>query len=87
LFEADPDFANSPEMQALYGQVMEMVGDKHRTFGHGALHGGMFGIIAALPILGINGMFSRWSWKLIWIHVGYWVVTMAIMGGIICAWQ
>lgn len=87
LFEADPNFATNPEMQALYQQVMESVGDKHRTFGHGALHGGMFGVLGAFSILAINGMFSRWPWKLILIHAGYWVVTMAIMGGIVCVWQ
>lgn len=58
----------------------------HRTFGHGALHGAFAGIFFVLPILGINGMFERQSWKHIFINVGYWTVCLAIMGAIVCGW-
>lgn len=66
---------------------LEMHGDKYRTFGHGALHGGVAAITLALPILGTNAMFEGKGFKYIAINVGYWFVTMMLMGGLICAWQ
>lgn len=59
-------------------------GTAYRTFKHGALHGFMSGLFFALPIIGINGLFERKSWKYILIHAGFWIVTLALMGGIIC---
>jgi hypothetical protein len=61
-------------------------GDRFRTFGHGALHGVMSGFIFVLPILSIIAMFERKSVKYIAINSGYWIITLAIMGGIICQW-
>ncbi|MDO6759665.1 DUF1761 domain-containing protein [Tamlana sp. 2_MG-2023] len=58
-----------------------------RTFKHGALHGILTGIFVVLPILGTNALFERKGAKYIFINSGYWIVTLAIMGGIICAWK
>lgn len=60
---------------------------KFRTFKHGALHGTIAGIFIALPIIGISGLFDRRSGKYILISAGYWIVSLAIMGGIVCAWE
>ncbi|MFT6845279.1 MAG: hypothetical protein ACJAUV_001472 [Flavobacteriales bacterium] len=59
-------------------------GDNFRTFKHGLLHGIITGIVIALPILGINAMLERKSGKYIAINVGYWAITLGIMGGILC---
>ena len=59
-------------------------GQNFRTFKHGALHGGMAGFFFAMPILGVNALFERKGFAYIAIHTGYWIVTLAIMGGIIC---
>jgi hypothetical protein len=59
----------------------------HRSFGHGALHGAIGAIFFVLPVLGINALFERKGWKYILINVGYWVVTLTIMGAIICGWK
>lgn len=61
--------------------------DAFRTFKHGALHGFMSGLFIALPILGTNALFERKGAKYIFINSGYWIVTLTIMGGIICAWR
>ena len=61
-------------------------GTAFRTFKHGALHGFMSGLFFAFPLIAINGLFERKSWKYIWIHAGYWIVTLTIMGSIICGW-
>jgi hypothetical protein len=72
-----------PSFQAF----MDDYGDAFRTFKHGVFHGVLTGIFIALPILGTNALFERKSAKYILINSGYWIVTLGIMGGIICGWK
>lgn len=65
-------------------EFMATYGDRFRTFGHGALHGGLLGVFIVLPVMGTNALFERKSFKYVALNVGYWIVTMAIMGGILC---
>ncbi|WP_298340771.1 DUF1761 domain-containing protein [uncultured Algibacter sp.] len=69
-----------------YAAFMADYGTAHRTFGHGALHGIMSGIFVALPIIGTNALFERKGAKYILINSGYWIVTMGVMGAIVCGW-
>ncbi|CAL2102391.1 conserved membrane protein of unknown function [Tenacibaculum sp. 190130A14a] len=71
---------------AYYQEFMSNFGDRFRTFKHGALHGVLTGIFFILPVLGTKALFERKSFKYIFINVGYWTVTLALMGGIICQW-
>ncbi|RYF98189.1 MAG: DUF1761 domain-containing protein [Chitinophagaceae bacterium] len=70
-----------------YANFMADYGTHYRTFKHGMLHGAMMGGLFALPLIGINGLFERKSWKYIIINGGYFIVSLTIMGGIICAWE
>ena len=79
-----PDFIETAKPS--YAAFMADYGDSFRTFKHGALHGFMSGLFLALPLVGINGLFERKSWKYIFIHTGYWIVVMTIMGAIVCGW-
>ncbi|MCB0756148.1 MAG: DUF1761 domain-containing protein [Flavobacteriales bacterium] len=72
--------------QAGYDTVMEIFGDRHRTFGHGFAHGMFMSVLCILPILGTNALFERKGWKYILVNVGYWALTVGLMGGIICQW-
>ena len=63
----------------------EIVGS-HNTFGHGMLHGAMYSAFWLIPFFVINGMFERRGPKNYWIHIVYWVICCAIMGGIVDAW-
>jgi hypothetical protein len=58
-----------------------------RTFEHGAFHGVILGVFIALPILMINGLFERKSLKYGFINAGFWIICMALCGGIICQWE
>lgn len=80
------DGFNEPnsEVRMLFDQVMTKYGDHHRSFGHGALHGGMAAILFVLPVLGMAALFERRGWKYIFTHVGYWFITLALMGGVLC---
>ncbi len=82
VFQGD----NSPEAAAYVKQFFETYGDRFRTFKHGAFHGTIAGLFIAMPLLGINALFERKSFKYIAIHTGYWMLTLALMGGVLCAY-
>ncbi len=91
LFMHFPEFPDqmangSGEYFDQFTALMTQFDGAFRTFGHGAMHGGMASIFFALPVLGINALFERRGGKYIFIHAGYWFVTLMLMGGIICQW-
>ena len=61
-------------------------GGNFMTFKHGALHGGLVGVLIAFPVLGTNAIFEQKSAKYILINAGYWILTMSLMGGVINSW-
>lgn len=75
------------EIGAMYSTIMEQFGSSYRTFKHGALHGTISGLFVATPIMATNALFERKSFKYIAINCGYWIICMAIMGGILSAWM
>ena len=70
-----------------YAAFLADYGDAFRTFKHGALHGFFSGLFIALPITAINSLFEHRSWKYILINAGYWIVSLTVMGAIICGWK
>ncbi|MFN3968396.1 DUF1761 domain-containing protein [Flavobacterium sp.] len=80
-----PDFIETAKPS--YAAFMADYGNEFRTFKHGALHGFMSGLFLALPITAINGLFEQKSWKYIMVNAGYWIVSMTIMGAILCGWK
>ena len=69
---------------AMGAQVMEAYKGSYRSFGHGALHGAITGVFFVFPLLAGGGLFERRSWKYIMINAGYWIICLAVMGGIVC---
>ncbi|MCK7589494.1 DUF1761 domain-containing protein [Subsaxibacter sp. CAU 1640] len=65
---------------------MDDYGTNYRTFKHGTFHGFLAGLFFVLPIVAINGLFEHRSAKYIFINAGYWIVSLMLMGGIICGW-
>lgn len=55
------------------------------TFKHGAFHGLFLGIVVAMPILMTNGLFELKNLKNIFINIGYWIITLVLMGGVLDA--
>jgi hypothetical protein len=74
----------SPELAQQGKDFLTAAGTRYNTFKHGAFHGIIAAIFFALPVLGVNALFERKSGKYIFIHLGYWVITLALMGGIMC---
>ena len=87
LFLGDPtlEVANS-EINEFLSDFMATYGDRHRSFGHGIIHGLESGLLLGLPFIGINTLFERRPMKYMWIHVGFWMLCFALMGGIICCY-
>ena len=75
--------ANDPALIAF----LEVHGDMFRTFQHGALHGFFAALFFVLPVLAINGLYEQKSLNYIFVTSGYWMVTLTIMGAIICGWK
>jgi len=85
IFIYEPGFGEAgSEIDNLIRGIMEKYGTNFRTFRHGAFHGTVGGILLSLPIIGTNAIFERKGFKYIAINVGYWVVCMILMGGVIC---
>ena len=72
-------------LQQYYHDFMITYGSKYRTFGHGALHGVITAVFFVLPLIGINALFENKTFKYIFIHLGYWALTLALLGGVACA--
>ncbi len=74
-----------------YTQTIEYLNTNHegwmnnwRNFRHGAIHGFIGGIFFAFPVLITNAMFERKGFKYALVNGGYWIVTLTLMGGVIC---
>ncbi len=88
LLTNQPDSSNpASEASLMLKRFMELFGSSYRTFKHGAFHGTLAGIMLALPIVGINALFERKGFKYVAINAGYFIVSFALMGGIICAFS
>ena len=55
------------------------------SFKHGAFHGLFLTVVMAMPILMTNGLFELKSLKNIFINIGYWLITLVLMGGVLDA--
>lgn len=78
--------AQNPEVTSLVENIMDKYGTNFRNFHHGVLHGIFSGVLFALPLISINALFERRGFKYIAINAGYFIVVLAIIGGIICQW-
>jgi hypothetical protein len=56
---------------------------RYDTFQHGMAHGFMVGLMVAAPIMIMNAVFEMRKWKYMFINVGYWLITLMLMGGIL----
>ena len=83
--------ANEPSMKDPNSELgryvsdfMTRYGQNFRTFKHGAFHGVIMAFFIALPIIGIVSLFERKRFNYIAVHTGYWILTLALMGGVVC---
>lgn len=56
---------------------------QYDTFQHGMFHGALIAVMVATPVLATNSLFEQKSWKNILINLGYWILTLALIGGVV----
>lgn len=56
---------------------------QYDSFGHGAFHGLLMGLMIAAPVIITNGVFEMKKWKTLLINSGYWILSLVLMGGIL----
>ena len=87
VLEGETGFSEKMGEAFIYFQdFLSVYGDRFRNFRHGVLHVVMSRFIFVLPVLSIVAMFERNSAKCVAMNTGFWIVTLAIMEGIICQW-
>ena len=85
IFLNEPGFGEAGStLDVYYQDFMAKYGRNFRTFKHGAFHGALIALMFAMPVIGINALFERKSFKYVAIHAGYWVISLALMGGLVC---
>ncbi|CAN5528020.1 hypothetical protein BH11BAC2_BH11BAC2_00950 [soil metagenome] len=83
----DPDLKNpDSELSIMMKNFIDKYGRNYRTFKHGAFHGTFAGIALILPIIATNAIYERRSVKYIFVVSGFWIISFALMGGILCQW-
>jgi Protein of unknown function (DUF1761) len=73
------------DLSKTVADLMSKYGSHFRTFKHGVLHGVLTCLFFALPVIGMSALYEQKSAKYIAVHVGYWVISLGLMGGVICA--
>ncbi len=86
LLENQPGMHDNPPSHPDFKMMMDKYGTNFRSFGHGAIHGAILGILFVLPLTRIITMWEGKSWKYVLIQSGFWIVSLILMGGIICQW-
>ncbi|MGY5353808.1 DUF1761 domain-containing protein [Wenyingzhuangia sp. IMCC45467] len=85
ILMGNPDLTDpNSELFAYVSDFMLKYGQNFRTFKHGVFHGIINGVLIILPVIGTNAIFEKKSFKYVMINSGYWIVTLGLMGGIIC---
>ncbi len=86
LFFMDPEFAKPGSQYAGFVKdFMETYGDRHRSFGHGMIHGAEAGLFFGLALLGGTAIMQNKPLKHIWIHLVFWILCCSLTAGVTCA--
>ena len=87
LFMGDPAMGDSSStISVAVNEFMSEYGHRHRSFGHGVIHGFELALLSGLIFLGVPSLFEGKPFKYTMIHTGFWMVCAMIMGGILCAY-
>ena len=83
----EPAFQDpNSDLSIMVKDFMNLYGNNFRTFKHGAFHGLIGSILVILPVISVNALFERKSFKYILITWGLWATCMILIGGIISAY-
>ncbi len=87
LFSTASDFGDTDSpSRAAFTQVLDLVGNRHLSFGHGAFHGFFGSIVFVVPILAHSSMRERRGFRPVLLYWVYWASVMTLVGGILGQW-
>ena len=78
---SDPNYG----AHAFLANFMEQYGDRHRSFGHGVIHGAELGLFMGIALIGSTALMEGRTIKSMWLHIFFWLICMALMGGVLAA--
>lgn len=87
MFGMMPEWADkSSELWADLNSLDQKWGmyTRHLHFGHGFMHGIVSTVFLIAPVIAINTLFERRGWKYALIHIVYWALSLALIGGVLC---
>ena len=58
-------------------------GEEDQNFMHGMFHGARTALIFVLAPMVTNALYEQKSWRYMFINVAYWILTFAVIGGIV----
>jgi hypothetical protein len=80
-----PDLAKpESELSIHVKYIMDNYGMNYRSFKHGVFHGVLISFFFVLPVLSMGALYERKSFGYIGVHLLYWILTLSMMGGLIC---
>lgn len=82
LFYTDIMKGNN-EAEQIVADFLGKYGEKHRHFVHGVFHGVINAFVFALPFIASTAILNNKGWKHVIYHFVYWLITSAIIGGLI----
>ncbi|MEM6319024.1 MAG: DUF1761 family protein [Bacteroidota bacterium] len=86
LFFMEPSFAEgNSEFNNVVNDFMAKYGGRHRSFGHGMLHGAEVSFFLGLSFFGTSAILQGKPFKQVWIPLGFWVVCCSLVAGVVCA--
>ncbi|MCB0763161.1 MAG: DUF1761 domain-containing protein [Flavobacteriales bacterium] len=65
---------------------IDAYGERYSSWTHGLAHGTVMSVMLFLPVMVINALFERRSFKYIMINWGYWTVTLIVMFMVLAQW-
>jgi len=85
LFFMDPSLADAnSEYNQFIAEFMSKYGERHRSFGHGLVHGSENGFVWGIGLLGVTTILQGKPLKPMWIHLGFIVLCCSLMAGLLC---
>lgn len=75
----------SSNAQVVVDNFLADYGEKHRHFGHGALHGALNAVLLPLPFIGFYAILTEKPMRFVWLHFGFWFLMSVLTGGLISA--
>lgn len=86
--QASVDGKPTPKTAEWLEYYKTTLSESNHTFQHGSFHAlVLIGVLIILPVFATNAIFEGKGFKYVALNAGYWIVCVALMGGILALWR